>query len=126
MPNILHSYPGYDLKEPHKVFYRDGDVIAVPYATRSHGTLYHFYTLGSVVGYALQYGEDPEASLARARANGHQLHWASLNGTCISDTRPAVKPCYPLHAWGDVIDFHGRHFQLNPDYNHNAKLVEVT
>lgn len=133
---ILKEFPAYKLTKPMLLpvlsgfgqlaaHYTDGQVIALPYETRSQGTLYSFFTLGSVVGDALLNCECPEAALARARQFGHTLWWANQNGTVLTSHKRAQE-FHPLHEWGDAIRFHGRTFTLEHDHNSNCKLVEVS
>lgn len=124
---ILAEYPAYKLYEPRKnaagaTPYQDGQVFAIPYQSRSHGELYDFFTLGSVVAYALKYSECPEKALARSRANGHDHWWASANAVSIT-AHKRDQEVRPMHQWGDIIQFHGRLFRLDPSPNHNCKLT---
>ena len=76
----------------HKIFagkedyegYNDGDVLAIAFESRNHGTLHRFYTLGSVVGYAIKTCNCPFEQVERAKKLGHQLHWANSNSVSIS------------------------------------------
>ena len=128
--NILYDFPGYRLIEPTRRYYTDGDIFALPYEadparrTARNADLFRFFTLGSVAAYAMEYGECPEAALADARERGHKLWWANQNATCISSPPPPQRT-HPLHQWGDVIQFHGRRFRIDPAPNGNAKLVEL-
>lgn len=131
MTEILAEFPAYKLIKPVRSYYSDGDIIALPHETKSHGTLYSFFTLGSVAGYAIERGECPEAEIARCRRNmiedkwaGHKLWWANQNETVIH-SGPHTQVTRPLHQWGDTIRFHGRSFRLDSDHNGNCKLVEV-
>lgn len=129
-PNLIADFPGYAIREPFtnaagRAIYKDGDVIALPQQTKNHGTLWNFYTLGSVVGHAIQYGECPIKAIERATANGHRLWWANQNATVISSQRTA-KPTRPGHTWGDEIQFHGRIFRLVKDrWSNNAHFELV-
>lgn len=128
---ILKEFPAYKLIKPVRSYYADGDIIALPHETRSHGTLYSFFTFGSVAGYAIKNGECPEEGMARCRKNmiedrsgGHKLWWVNQNSIVLHNG-PVIKVTRPLHEWGDTVRFHGRDFTLEHDHNGNCKLVEV-
>lgn len=113
---LIADFPGYTIRKPYTdgagvATYSDGDVIAIPRQTPRHGVLWSFYTLGSVAGCAIEYGECPVKAIERATERGHELWWANLNATSISSQQRA-KPTRPGHAWGDEIQFHGRIFRL--------------
>ena len=57
--------------------YKDGDVIAIAFESKNHGTLHRFYALGSVVGYAIANCECPFEAAERAKEHHHELHWAN-------------------------------------------------
>lgn len=125
---ILHDFPAYRLIEPWRSYYADGDIIALPYhrdADRQRcDPIFRFFKFGSVAAYSAQCGHCPEARMAEARANGHELWWLGQQATIItSHKRPQTT--HPLHAWGDTVRFHGRTFRIDPDNNGNAKLTEV-
>lgn len=124
MTRTVLEFPGYALSDA-RLYYADGDVIALPYETRTHGTLYTFHTFGSAAGYAIRYGECPDAAVAQERKRGNPVHWLNQRATVITaENRPKVT--YPLQMWGDVVRFHGRKFQIVKDrYSQNAILVEV-
>lgn len=123
MLKIVHEFPAYRLYEPKRwMHYKDGDVIALPYTSMRGDTLFNFYTLGSVAGYAIKNSECPERALARARERGHPLWWANANAVCIHNG-PHVQEQRPVFAWGDEIRFHGRMFKLEKAPNQNCKLV---
>jgi hypothetical protein len=118
------EFPGYTLTDA-RAYYTDGDQIALPIETRRHGTLYSFYTFGSAAGYAIRYGESPDEAVARELERGNKIYWLNLNATTISNQN-GPKKSYPLQMWGDVVQFHGRKFQLVKDrHSNNAHLVEV-
>lgn len=130
MPTIIADYPAYTIVEYDGFNFTDGDVFAVPFESRRHGTLFHFYTLGSVFAFADKYGDrngrtDAEiAAETLAKGPKHKVYWAGQNSTSISNmtvkkvTRPAVRH-------GDLILFRGKRFRVEPTWNDNVNLVEV-
>jgi hypothetical protein len=131
MTTIIATYPAYDIVEAPatKAFWKDRDVFALPVAARfgihKGEVLWHFFTLGSVVSYALTNGEDPIAATERAIGNRHQLHWANQNAVCIHDGPHTKKTVIGLN-WDDVIRFEGHLFSLAHDHNDNVRLVEAS
>ena len=101
--------------------YKDGDVIAVAFESINHGTLHHFYTLGSVVGYAIDNCNCPFESVEKAKERGHKIHWATQNSTMVtSHDRP--KEISFMQEHGDEIKFHGKTFEIVPTPNDNISL----
>jgi len=116
----------------HKIFagksnwqgYKENDVIAIAFESRNHGTLHHFYTLGSVVGYAIDNCNCPFESVEKAKERGHKIHWANQNSSMItSDARPQEYSFMQEH--GDHIKFHGKTFEIVPTPNDNISLKLV-
>ena len=101
--------------------YKDGDVIAIAYESKNHGTLYRLYTLGSVVGYAIENCECPFEEVERAKEHGHQLHWANQNAVTITSGPVDQKRAF-MQAHGDTIKFHGKHFEIVATPNDNIAL----
>lgn len=123
--NTIADFPAYRIYEPYEGRkFRHGEVIAIPFVSRSHGTLYHFYTLGTVAGYAVERGDDPEECLATARERGHKLHWANANAVTIHNG-PKVKKEVPGFNIGDPIILQGRTFRIEKAPNDNINLVPV-
>jgi hypothetical protein len=110
----------------HKIFegkgeYKENDVIAVAFESINHGTLHHFYTLGSVVGYAIDNCNCPFESVEKAKERGHKIHWATQNSTMVtSHDRP--KEISFMQEHGDEIKFHGKTFEIVPTPNDNISL----
>ncbi len=122
--NVLYTFPAYTITQPDEAReYVAGDVIAIPFTTQRHGTLFRFYTFGSVEDYAAKYNEDTAAAVERAKTNGHELFWLSQNATIISDLRQPHET-HPGHLHGDVVRFKGRRFRLDRAPNDNLRLVE--
>ncbi len=105
--------------------YSDGDVLAVAFETRNHGTLHRFYTLGSVVGCAIKYCECPMEAVIDAKERGHKLHWANQNAVTISDRYSDKKAMSFLVEYGDEIKFHGKMFEIVATHNNNIDLKIV-
>ena len=104
--------------------YKDGDVIAIEFQSRNYGTLHHFYTLGSIVNYAIKNCECPFESVERAKKNGHKLHWANQNSTMIT-SHAREKDVSFMQEHGDEIRFHGKTFKIVPTANDNIDLELV-
>ena len=111
--------------------FKHGDKIAIPFESRSHGTLYHFFTLGTVAGYAIQNGEDPVEAIERCKQHmierpydGHKLYWANANAVVISNMK-MEKEEVPGFNFGDEIILQGKVFVLERAPNNNVKLKEA-
>lgn len=110
----------------HKIFegkgeYKDGDVIAIAYESRNHGTLHRFYTLGSVVNYAIDNCQCPFETVEKAKERGEDLHWANQNSSMLtSHDRPQEYSFMQKH--GDKIKFHGKTFEIVSTPNNNIRL----
>lgn len=121
---IYKSYEGRKFKH--------GDKIAIPFETRSHGTLYHFFTLGTVAGYAIYNGECPIKRVAEVEARNadapaydqHKLYWANADSVCLHNG-PVTKIEVPGFNFGDVIILQGHSFTLTKAPNNNVSLVPV-
>ena len=101
-----------------------GDVFAVAFNSRNHGTLHHHYTLGSAASYALQYNECPIESFKDSVDRGHATHWANQNSVTISDAK-TEKRTIAVSEMYDTIYFEGRHFVLEATPNDNIALRQV-
>lgn len=124
-PKVIADYPAYSITEsdPEKEW-QDGEIFAIPRQTRSHGTLWYFYTLGSVAAYAASCNEDPETAVAKAIERGHKLYWANANAVSITAWQRAKETREGLEL-GRVIRFAGKRFLLANAPNGNVELVEV-
>lgn len=120
-------YKAYDGRK-----FKHGDKIAIPFETRSHGTLYRFFTLGTVAGYAVQNGECPIDRVAKVEARNaaspkydqHKLYWANADSVCLHNG-PVVKAEVPGFNFGDVIILQGHSFTLAKAPNDNVSLIPV-
>jgi hypothetical protein len=100
-----------------------GGRIAVPMKSGRAGTLLaHDFTIGSVAAYAAEYGEDVEAAVARAEANGHELYFAVAEGVTITAHReePVARVTVQL---GAIIEIDGNGFQVRKAPNDNLELL---
>ena len=120
----------------HKIFegksrYKDDEVIAIAYESRTYGTLHNFYILGSVVGTAIEDCECPFKAVEKAKKMnkecptiGGELHWANPKSTMLtSHERPQEYSFLQKH--GDKIKFHGKTFEIVPTPNNNISLKLV-
>lgn len=118
------EFPAYKLVRKTHYVYRDGDKIAIPYQSQRYGTMYHFFTMGSVAGYAVKNGEDVEEALKRARGFGHELHYAFSTGTMITaEARPQEVAAYV--EYGEIIKAFGKFFRLDKANNDNVTLTPM-
>jgi hypothetical protein len=129
--NIIADFPAYTIVEPEDRCFKHGDQIAIPFTTRTGGTLYRFYTLGTIEGYAVENGEDPMVAIEECERNmrenpyqGHKRYWANQNATVISDGSVA-KRTIPGLDYGDIIRLQGKNFLLKSAPNNNIDLVEI-
>lgn len=128
----IADFPAYRIYKPYAGRkFKHGDKIALPFESRSHGTQYHFFTLGTIAGYAIQNGEDPIEAIDHCKRmmvehpyDGHKLYWANANAVCIHNG-PYTKEEVPGFEFGDEIILQGKKFILRPDHNQNVKLEEV-
>ena len=125
----IADFPAYRIYSPYAGRkFKHGDVIAVPYETRSHGTLFAFYTLGTVEGYAIANGECPHEALERHEANaakfcdGRKAYWANQNSVCIHNG-PIAKIEVPGFNISDTITLQGRKFSIRSAPNNNIELI---
>lgn len=128
----IADYPAYRIYEPYQGRkFRHGEKIAIPFQSRNHGTLYHFFTLGTVAGYAVERGDDPIAEVERCKRQmiedphrGHKLYWVSANAVCISN-QVTPKEDVPGFNYGDEIILEGHRFQLAKAPNDNCSLIPL-
>jgi hypothetical protein len=122
---VLADYPAFKfVRCPVWARLKHGSKFAVPYQSRNHGILHKHFSLGSVVGYAVECGDDPLAELERAKERGHKLHWANASATVLSAHQRAKETVFVLNL-GDTITFEGIRFRLDPDHNDNIKLTNI-
>jgi hypothetical protein len=131
MTNTIADFPAYRIYKPYDGRkFKHGDVIAVPYDSKSHGTLYRFCTLGTVEGYAIANGECPHEALARHEEfkasfnDGRKRYWANQNSVCIHNG-PVVKKEVPGFEIGQSIILQGKTFTIKAAPNGNIELVEA-
>lgn len=83
------------------------------------------FTAGSVAGYALEYKEDPDAAVDRAKERGHNLHYIFAEGATIA-LHPLEQPVRKTIELGSLVKFDGELFQVLQSPNDNLHLVPVT
>ena len=120
---IKYQSPAYTIFA-NRESYRDDDVLAIAYQSRNHGTLYRFYTLGSVIGYALEYCECPFEAIEREKKKGSELHYAFPNSVSITSHKRDRETSFMVEH-GDHIKFHGKMFEIVPTANYNIALKPV-
>jgi hypothetical protein len=122
---IIADYPAYKVVHmPDWFTCKHGTKFCMPYKSRNHGILWHFFTLGSVIGYAVDKGDDPLAALVQAKDRGHKLHWANANAVCIDNMKREKETAFALD-FGDIILFEGIRFRLDRAPNDNVALTPV-
>lgn len=132
MTDTIADFPTYRIYKAYQGRkFKHGDVIAIPFMSYHGGMFWHMFKLGTVAGYAIERGEDPEVELDRVRrqmvedpSTGHKLHWANAMPVCIHNG-PIVKEQYPGFEFGDKIILQGKVFMLELTHNYNCKLVAV-
>ncbi len=134
MTKIIFECPAFEIIAPtytesyydtHVVpQFQAGDVFGMARKSSRGDTLYTFFTLGSVVSYALKNGQCPMRAVEQSKAHNHALHWASQNCVAITSHKEAKRTHCGL-AMGDTIRFEGRIFTLNPAPNNNVELCEI-
>lgn len=132
MSKTIADFPAYRIYQAYEGRkFKHGDKIALPFETRSHGTLWHFFRLGTVAGYAIERGEDPIAEIDRVQIHNaankydqHKLYWANACAVVLHNG-PVTKEEVPGFNFGDTIILQGKVFKLEPDHNDNVKLVEA-
>jgi hypothetical protein len=91
----------------------------------------HFFTAGSVVGYAIENGDDPYAAALHCHANGHNAHWFNADAVVISssaahrDADAAKRAAAIRVKFDDCVAFEGAVFKLVPANNDNVGLVAI-
>lgn len=100
------------------------DVLAVACVTRSGQPFYRTYKPGSVASYALEYNECPFEALARARQNGHPIHWIAARSSVLSDSRSAAEDVVLVKP-GMKVHFQGHDFLIQEAPNNNLSLAEI-
>lgn len=80
------------------------------------------FLLGSVAEYATRYGKDPEAAVAKAKADGHKLYYTVTEASVIS-LHHIPGPDRSTIELGTVIEMDGQTFQVLLAPNDNLTLV---
>lgn len=124
MEKIIAEYPAYKIIENPQAKYKADDVIAIPFKSVRHGTLYHFFTFGSAVSYALKYNECPIKSYNQEKECGNPTHWLNANSVCIHNG-PKKQDVVFGQQIGDIVYFEGRKFEIKSAPNNNVKLFEI-
>jgi hypothetical protein len=120
---IISSSPAYLIVAGHNNF-ETREEFAIAYESKNHGTLYNFYTLGCVADFAAEMDADPVAAEQKAIANGHQVFWANLKSTMITSDKRQQQIVRGIKH-GDVINYKGKSFTVQPTRNNNVKLVQI-
>lgn len=123
MAKIVADFPAYSIVEYEGQEFAPRAEFAVPFTSKSHGTLYHFFMIHSVAAYAAEYKNDVNAAVARAKANCHELHFA-IPLPVILTAAPRAKVTRPCVNIGDVIAFDGKKFFVEAAPNNNVTLIE--
>lgn len=129
MTQTIADFPAYRIYKPYDGRkFRHGEKIALPFNSRNHGVLWHFFTLGTVEGYAIENGECPHEALQRheemkAKFNdGRRRYWAGANCVTIHNG-PHIKTDVPGFSWGDTIILQGKAFVIEHAPNDNIELI---
>lgn len=128
VPEVVASYPAYDLIKPrycsltnYPVF-KDNDTIAVKLKGKRIESI---FTFGSVISYALENNSDPLEAYNDAVERGHKTHWLNANCVTLTAGKREKETHYYLEL-GDEVLFEGIIFRIEEDWNNNLKLVKVS
>ena len=124
---IIADFPAYTIiKMPiwRQENMRHGDEFAIPFQSRSHGILWHFFKLGSVFGCAVADGRDVIAAYERTKKLGHKVHWANAQAVAITAWKQEKRTVWGLD-FGSEISFEGIRFRLEKAPNDNISLIEI-
>ena len=86
---------------------------------------YNYFIANSVVSYAIEYNEDPIASVKQQQANGHPLHYLIPECKTLSSHPQPVKKVDHKIEVGQVVYFQGKHFEIVEQNNNNLGLKEI-
>jgi hypothetical protein len=120
---IISSSPAYLIVAGHNNF-ETGDQFAIAYETKNHGTLHRIYTLGCIADCIADMGLDAAKEEAKAIANGHQVFWANIRSTMVTSDKRQREIIRGINH-GDVINYKGKSFTVEPTNNNNVKLVQI-
>jgi len=120
---IISSSPAYLIVEGHNNF-ETGEQFAIAYETKNHGTLHRIYILGCIADCIADMGLDAAKEEAKAIANGHQVFWANLKSTMVTSDKREQQIVRGIQH-GDVINYKGKSFTVQPTHNNNVKLVQI-
>ena len=136
---LATSFPAYDIfaRKPHTHTERTHDAVN-GWTVINHEDVteltdgeelhcegkYGTFTIGSVVGYALQYNECPIKAAKNAERQGHKLQWINANCSVISNTPSAKRKLIQVRI-GMKVRFQGVISTIEKAPNDNLKLVPV-
>lgn len=89
-----------------------------------HGTLVHTYRVGTVLGYAIDNWEDPDAARERNRRNGGDDHWINACGVTLTAHARAQEVLAEVKV-GDRVWIEGKHYEIVAQPNDNLGLVDA-
>lgn len=124
---LIAEFPAFRIFEMPK-FKRDrirhGMVFAIMFPSKRYGELPHFFTFGSVFGYAVENGDNPIDTYNRAVERKDKIRWANANATVLDNSVKTQKDISAL-KFGDEISFEGTRYRLEKAPNDNVSLVEI-
>lgn len=106
--------------------------MAIPYESRSHGTMYRLYYVSGVAAYVRksnaespeQYHRDPVEAVERAKAKGEALYWIQASSVSLTAwDRP--KELHVLGGAGQKIRFDGKILEVVHTRGEFYSLKEV-
>lgn len=124
---VVREYPAFRVIR-HRC--PDGPANGYDYQIRDNDVLFRLdvgygtYKVGSVVGFALEYNEDPIEAYRSAVERGHQTHWINACAAVISSNPPPQREVIAVEP-GDVVVFQGRRFEIVKRPNRNLGLAPV-
>lgn len=117
---IIKEYPAYDVVTfaegvEHKVY--DGEVLTDSKHLEN-------WKLSSVVGYAVECGNNPIEKYNDAISKGHETHYAMNLGATLTDYQQEKGQRIEVN-YGDIIIFHDIKFKIEKAPNHNINLIKI-
>uniref|UniRef100_A0AAU8HYA3 Uncharacterized protein n=1 Tax=Rhizobium phage IG49 TaxID=3129228 RepID=A0AAU8HYA3_9CAUD len=121
---IIVSFPAYTIVSPAHNKLRHGESIMVEFDAIRGGTIWREFKVGTVASYAIEYFECPIKAVERAKANGHELHYAFGMGVSITSHKRdhEIKKGF---RFGDEIILEGYVFEIVKAPNSNIALKMV-
>ena len=86
---------------------------------------YNYFIAGSVVSSAIEYNDDPIASVKQQQSMGYPLHYLIPECKIMSANPQPIKKVDHRIEIGQVVYFQGKHFEIVEQNNNNLGLKEI-